>query len=269
MATPGTSGYVFTMVGVPCNNGGSSSGGSFSTGPHSGGGSGSNNSQPPQTPCETLNDAMQNPSVNQGIQNLKAKTLLKKESAYQIKRTYSYTTETYNYTTTLIEGDNFSTNVQTGGTVKGQAHSHPINGQSIPSIGDVYWSMQCQTDVTPASSVGYNIAVCPNPASPNDPSTAIIYAITVDNLETLTNNINSTFNRPDLVGLTLDQKYKKLNDEFALKYEAVQNSASGMEQKFLDLYANFGISLYKFDNSSNNWNKLNLTNNTVTPQPCE
>ena len=142
--------------------------------------------------------------------------------------------------------------------------------ESVKTIyNDVKWLSECQENITPTSASGYNIVVVPNPASPNDTSTAIVYAITVDNLETLTNSINDTFNRPDLVGLTIDQKYKKLNDEFALKYENVQNSSSGMEQKFLELYANFGISLHKYDNNTNNWNNLKLVNNTVTPQPCE
>lgn len=249
------------------------SGGGILTSPidsnHGGGGSSSN--QPPQTLCETLNDAIQNISVNQGVQSLKAKTLLKSESAYQIQRIYDWDTETYNYTTTLKEGDNFNAIVQVGGHIKGQAHNHPINAQGIPSIGDIYWTMSCQENIYPASSYGYNITVCANPASPTDPSTAIIYAVTVDNLVTLTSQINAVFGS-NFDNLTIEEKSKirdELNDKYAEKFESVQNSSAGMEKKFLELFANFGISLYKFDNSTNNWNKLSLINNTVTSQPCE
>ena len=131
--------------------------------------------------------------------------------------------------------------------------------------------MECQTNIYPASAFGYNITVCPNPASPNDPSTAIIYAVTVDNLATLTNQLNNIFGA-NFDSLTAEEKskiYDDLNYKYALEFADVQNSSSGMEKKFLELYANFGISLYKFDNSTNNWNKLNLQNNTVTTQPCE
>ena len=257
-----------------CSSGGGGGeiGGEIGTAPHGGGGgSSTSNNPPPQTPCETLNDAIQNLSVNQGIQNLKAKTLLKSESAYQIERKYNFETEIYTYTTTLKEGDNFNAVVQVGGYIKGQAHNHPINGQSIPSIGDIYWTMECQTNIYPASAFGYNITVCPNPASPNDPSTAIIYAVTVDNLATLTNQLNNIFGA-NFDSLTAEEKskiYDDLNYKYVLEFADVQNSSSGMEKKFLELYANFGISLYKFDNSTNNWNKLNLQNNTVTTQPCE
>jgi hypothetical protein len=268
--------------------GGSGSGGSGGGGGGSGGGGSANNPnsntnsielpiltmpvhgiQPSQTPCETLRDVIQNAKVALAIQALAPKTLLKSESAYQIERKYSSQTQTYTYTTTLKEGDNFNTTVQVGGYIKGQAHNHPENGQSIPSITDLKWLSACQENIYPASANAYNIVVCPNPASPNDPSTAIVYAVTVDNLETLTNSINNTFNSPDLVGLSLEEKYEKLNYKYALEFADVQNSATGMENKFLELYATFGISLYKFDDNANNWNKLNLQNNTVTPQPCE
>jgi hypothetical protein len=282
--------WIDDSIGIGSNGGGGGSGGSGGGGGGSGGGGSANNPnsntnsielpiltmpvhgiQPSQTPCETLRDVIQNAKVALAIQALAPKTLLKSESAYQIERKYSSQTQTYTYTTTLKEGDNFNTTVQVGGYIKGQAHNHPENGQSIPSITDLKWLSACQENIYPASANAYNIVVCPNPASPNDPSTAIIYAVTVDNLENLTNQMNTVFGA-DFDTLTADQQrelIKEINDKYAEKFGDVQNSAAGMEKKFLELYATFGISLYKFDDNANNWNKLNLQNNTVTPQPCE
>lgn len=66
MATPGTSGYVFTMVGVACDNGGNSGGEDFSTGPHGGGGSNLNDlilnlSNDYVVPCP--GDPVKNPKI--------------------------------------------------------------------------------------------------------------------------------------------------------------------------------------------------------------
>lgn len=232
---------------------------------------GSTNTPALPNPCETLNEAIQDSKVNQAIQVLKTKTTTDKETAFVITRKYNSANESYTYNTELKDGDGRNTTVPVGGYIKGNAHNHPKNGQSIPSIGDVFWLMQCQTNIFPASSNGYNIVVVPNPASPNDTSTAIIYAISVSDLATLTSQINAVFGA-NFDSLTIEEKkdlYDEINDKYAEKFANVQNSSAGMEQKFLALYANFGISLHKYDTATSNWNKLNLTNNTVTPQPFE
>ncbi len=273
MATPGS--YVFTMVPISCNNGGSEgatppTNGSFSTGPHGGGGGGSPNNNLQQTPCETLNDVIQSVEVSQAIQNLKTQTLTKGETGYEISKKFDALLDAYTYGTKLKIGDNFSAILQTGGFKKGGAHNHPINSQFIPSIGDVKWLKNCQNDITPSTSNAFSLIVCPNASSPNDPDTAIVYAITVDNLEILQNEINNVYGA-DFENLSDDEKKvknEKILDIYSLKFKDVQNSSTGLENKFLSTYANFGISLYKLD-SNNNWNKLNLVNNTVTPQPCE
>jgi hypothetical protein len=129
--------------------------------------------------------------------------------------------------------------------------------------------MECQQEISPTTAIGYNMVVCPNPVSPLDFETTLLYSLTVDNLTTLTSSIDAVFNRSGLVGLELPEKYKILNAEYGEKFAAVQNSSIGMEKKFLELYANFGLSLYKFDKDTNKWSKLVLQNNEVIEQPCE
>ncbi len=289
--------WIDDSIGIGSNGGGGGSGGSGSGGSGSGGGGGGGGSggggsannpnsntnsielsiltmpvhgiQPSQTPCETLRDVIQNAKVDLAIQALAPKTLLKSESAYEITRKYNNQLQQYDFDTNLKEGSNFNTTVQVGGYIKGQVHNHPSNGQSIPSIGDVHWSMDCQQEISPTTAIGYNMVVCPNPVSPLDIDTTLLYSLTVDNLTTLTSSIDAVFNRSDLIGKDLSEKYDKLNAEYADKFAAFQNSSEGMEKKFLELYANFGLSLYKFDKDTIKWSKLVLQNNTVTEQPCE
>lgn len=238
--------------------------------PHGGGGGGSPNNNLQQTPCETLNDVMQSVDVSQAIQNLKTQTQSKGESGYEISKKYDALSDSYTYGTKLKNGDNFGVVLKTGSFRKGGAHNHPINSQFIPSIGDVKWLKNCQNDIYPSTSNAFSLIVCPNASSLNDPNTAIVYAITVDNLEILQNEINNVYGA-DFENLSDNEKAIKADEILAIyskKFKDVQNSSSGLENKFLSTFANFGISLYKLD-SNNNWNKLNLVNNTVTPQPCE
>lgn len=221
-------------------------------------------------PCKTLRELIENSIVNQSIQNLKPETLSDRECAYEIYRKRDNTTQTYVYNTVLKEGTSTNSPVDVGGDIKGNAHNHPINGQSIPSIEDIKFTMECQSNIFPRSAIGYNITVCPNPASPTVSNTSLIYAVTVDDLTTLTTQLNNLYgaNFENLNPEMKEKLSKNIIEKFAEKFASVQNSSLDMEKKFLEIYATYGISLYKFDAITNNWNKLIIENNIVKSKPC-
>ncbi len=225
---------------------------------------------PPQSPCETLTKAIQNDTVKNAINVLKPKTLLEgKEFTQEIERKYNNTTQNYDYTTNLREGDEYNAVAATGGYIKGNAHNHPKDGIRIPSLGDIKWMNICQTNIAPTNAVAYNIIVCANHLSPTDYTTANLYAIATDNKDELNTKLEDLYNRPDLVGKTDDQKRDKLMKEDDFYYEGFNDNPTELEKRFLMKYGNFGLSLYRFNKTTNKWMKLTTDGNTITEIPCE
>ena len=215
-----------------------------------------------QTNCETLQQLNEQINVTDSIAFLKTKTTGKQEFAIEIYR------KGVNFKTNLRLGTEFGTMVATGDYIKGQAHNHPAKGMSIPSIGDIIWLRECKKNIAPASANAYNIVVCYDPVNPTNTNEDIVYSIIVDDYNILNPKVTELLNRPDMQGFTDAQKYDKLNYEMGLAFADVQSSSSGMEKRFIEHYSSFGISLYKQDNTTKNWDKLSVENNTVTKIPC-
>ena len=296
------------------NPGGSESGGSNSNGSDSGGsglggvssdgiGSGSfginnqNNNNIPiitspvvhhdnppinKTPCEILKELTDNIIIQDRIDYLKTKTTGIKEFGVKIELKYNAVDGEYQYSTSDIEGENFNTTIPVGGYTTSQAHNHPINGQSIPSWGDINWAKDCEQTIRVAF-VGHNyttnIVVVGDSEIPSNES--IIYAIKIDNFDLLKEKLSNDLNSdPDVVAMsTFTDKLKAMNDKTRMLYSNVENNTAGLQQKFLEYFRNYGISLYKFDELSIKWNKLKLLNaydpmlpnapNSVIFEPCE
>ncbi|WP_294296986.1 hypothetical protein [uncultured Chryseobacterium sp.] len=228
------------------------------------------NSQPPKSPCETLQQMIEDQTVKNAIDELKPKTLLeKKEFAQEISREFNGATSTYTFSTNLREGTDYGTNVSTGGFIKGNAHNHPKDGVRIPSVDDIQWLNTCQQDVTPSYVVTYNIIVCANHLTPNDYTTANLYAIATDDRDMLNTKVQDLLNRPDLVGKTEKDKKDLIMAEDDLYYQGLNDNPSALEKKFLQKYGNFGLSLYRFNKTTNKWMKLTTDGNTITETPCE
>lgn len=226
--------------------------------------------QPPKSPCETLQQMIEDQTVKNAIDALKPKTLLdKKEFAQEISRQFNGATSTYTFSTNLREGTDYGTNVSTGGFIKGNAHNHPKDGVRIPSVDDIQWLNTCQQDVTPSYVVTYNIIVCANHLTPNDYTTANLYAIATDDRDVLNTKVQDLLNRPDLVGKTEQQKKDKLMELDDLYYDGSNDNPTELEKKFLQKYGNFGLSLYRFNKTTNKWMKLTTDGNTITETPCE
>ena len=108
------------------------------------------------------------------------------------------------------------------------------------------------------------LLVAPNP---QDLDTYNLYSLNIDNVTDLITKLNADWNGPKMNGLTDEQKLLRLNKQLGNEY--LKNS-NNIEKYFLTKFADYGISLYKADPESENfnWDKLKLDNNNVVKEPC-
>jgi hypothetical protein len=235
------------------------------------GGNGNTPNPDATDPCTTLTNAKNNNKVQTAIDDLKTKTTGKKEFAYEIeRRNTDYTESGVKYGTKLKTGDNFGVSVDIGYPIQGQAHNHPINGVAIPSWDDIFWTQECEENNGVFNNgSAFNTIVSPDPANPGG---TILYSITIDNIEALQAATNAVFNLPEILAIT-DEKLKR--DEimkiFGLKFSPLQNDTNAQELTFLQTFANYGITLSKFNETTGKWEKLKKdpTNpNNIIKEPC-
>ncbi len=272
MATPGTSGYVFTMVGVACDNGGNSSGEDFSTGPHNGGGA--ENLTPPN-PCNNLKKHL---STTTGVK-------LKSPQVYpyltgQLNQPdeYGFYFKKENNVYTPYQSYNATTNkltVQVGGIYFCSIHTHPYpDANPMFSWEDMYSLQQYFQYVNPELMEEVTIFLVVKDNYGVDQ----LYALKVDDFTTfsdfLIDDIENTVKPNHLAGLTTDEERSK---EILKRMNAKQhkynkeNPNMNQEVPFLTYFAGCGASLYKANSALNNWDKLTLSNNSTNPitkTPC-
>jgi hypothetical protein len=245
-------------------------GGGTGTIPHDGGGGGTPN--PDATdPCTTLTKAKNDSKVQTAIDDLKTKTTDEKEFAYEIERRRSLLTDSgYEYNTKFKTGTNFGVIVTTGNYVQGQAHNHPINGVAIPSFDDIFWTQLCEEEISVTNDgTAFNTIVSPDPANPGG---TILYSITIDNIEALQAATAAVFNLPEILAETDEKiKRKKIMEKFEKIFVPLKSNTDAQEKTFLQTFATYGITLTKFNDATQKWEKLKLdpTNpNNVTKEPC-
>lgn len=293
MATSG--GFVLTASEQDCGGGGSTPDPGTTNGNPDGGpqvGSGGTYVPPTTTPvlcpecpeleelkdpCIYLKNATDNQNIQTAINNVKPQTQTKIEFSYEIEKQYNYDTESYDYTATLKAGSNFNTPVQVGGHIQGQVHNHPKNGIAIPSWGDIEWTYQCEDNNTNRNNnSAYNIVVVKDPE--NTDST-ITYAVTINDFNALETQIDFEMDQENVLDEPdSEKKLAIINKKFREYFQDIQDDTSALQQKFLEVHYNYGISLYKMNDDTNNWEKLSLenpfdpnnpnANNTVVKEPC-
>jgi hypothetical protein len=154
--------------------------------------------------------------------------------------------------------------LDTGPTVIGSGHNHPINGHSMFSFTDVCHILDIYNKVKPSKQGFVFIYIVVK-----DKETGAIfpYALKIDDFNALTTKVNDELAKPDLASKSYDEKLKALDDALGFKYD---DNPTDLEKVFLEEYKLFGISLYKSDNLElNNWKKLELkTDGTVGQVPC-
>lgn len=235
-----------------------------------------------EDPCENLKNLSKPDkyNINPIIDLLKDKVRnqAKKEWGTEFIRTNYFNStagSVVNYSTNFREGDNYDITLTTGEETNalghiiryvGGIHSHPIDGYSMFSWGDLR-SLLLMYDNMLSNSYKPQVSlllVCYNHADPTKPH---VYAIKVENIEALRNKINEEWNKAAYNGITDDaKKVKRINDKFGEKYEKNKND---LERFFLQNFKDFGVSLYKAEDDMSNWNKKSLGSGTGSTQTID
>ena len=154
--------------------------------------------------------------------------------------------------------------LDTGPTIIGSGHNHPINGHSMFSFTDVCNIKDIYNKAKPSKQGFVFIYIV---VKDNETGAIFPYALKIDDFNALTTKVNDELAKPELASLTYAKKLEALDDALGFKYD---DNPTDLEKVFLEEYKLFGISLYKSDNLElNNWKKLELkTDGTVGQVPC-
>ncbi|WP_417195238.1 hypothetical protein [Bizionia sp.] len=295
MATNG--GYVLLPTLVPCGDGGGgpSNGGNppdyNPTNPnsnpnHGGGNQGGSTTpvtckfcpelEPPidsndegNDPCDNLNNVTNSNDISPDIDFLKVKSHTLQEYAYEIEYKYNSADQAYEYNGIQVtSGQNLTVVVGTGGHIQGQAHNHPTNGQAIPSWIDLNWMLTQENNNSPFHNGNtYNIVVVQDLV---DPTKTVSYGVTISDLSALQTEVDFELSQPEIQAETIrENKLDLINKKFGKKFQRVQHDSEAMEKKFLEVYADYGVSLFKMNDDTNNWEELKLQGSEVIPVPCD
>ena len=130
----------------------------------------------------------------------------------------------------------------------GQIHTHPIGTKPIFSWLDLKAVKNIYNDAHEHFQDDvFLMIVCKNGS---------VYSLKVDDLQTLIIALQADLDNAD--GTTISEKEKSIETYLEIKY----NESTNLEQTFLELYGNHGISLYKaIDDNLSNWKQLELDEN--------
>ena len=233
--------------------------------------------------CEKLKDQM-----NPAKQNIKPKlnwlkNLVINENEIEYASDFLRQTvfnpngeDTYSYSNTQIIGGDGYVNIPGNNLSVGAAHCHTEKGYSIFSFADleVLLTMHENSSESRRDDQVYML-VCKNH---NDTDNPLVYAIKVNEYLKLKAGFDSVWDNPKYQVPTTnnpakdkDTKMKKIHKLLRQQYD---DNKDNLEKFFLEKFADFGISLYKADDSLNNWNKLELANGSagtsiVASKPCQ
>ncbi len=229
--------------------------------------------------CENLKELSKNSeqNIDPSINELKQKLAQNVTDEWGVQFKYDTDVTPPAYSNNLVEGDEGTAPFRSGWLYRGGAHLHTTTGYGMFSWGDVR-NLFNAYDYTKPSNRPYitNIIVC-NDASPavtTDPYN--VYAIKVDNITTLQNEINTVWNGSNYTGLSdkdridLIHSLQEKTFKNSIKNNPLLNEDEALEKAFLQQFANYGISLFKKDSSTNKWEKLTLNpiTNTIQKTPC-
>ncbi len=150
----------------------------------------------------------------------------------------------------------------------GTIHTHPDNGYSMFSYGDLKSLLVCydiarDSPYTSRKEYVFSTVVCKGPDN-----TAMVYTLKVSDVEKLRKKVNDIW---DLYSNILDENDRliKINEDEAEEFKKNKND---LEKFFLQSNSNSGIRLFKArDNSFKNWDELKLSNTAplrVEKIPC-
>ena len=210
-------------------------------------------------PCDLLKSLTDSTGVITGLNFLKDKVNGSIEYGYEIERNINPINGDPILASNFVAGVENRVNLRYGVNIIGGMHNHVKDGQSIPSWQDIRCLMTSATSDRYRRNQGYNVSITVV-SVPNNPSVpANIYAITIDDLSKLIQEVNNVWNNSKFIHLNSEiNKVERILKYYSENFADVETSAEGMEVRFLGLYRNYGISMYKFNHSSNKWELLTL-----------
>ena len=162
----------------------------------------------------------------------------------------------------ITDQQQYSVGITTSPFHIGGAHSHPEDGYSMFSYGDVKVLAEAYEAAYPSRKPEVVLMlVC------RDKITGLVntYAIKVDDINILRSQVNAVWNSPKYVGLNDEQKIVMIHRDQAIKYET---SKSDLEKSFLQQFSSGGFSFYKAtDDSMTKWENLQLESNPNLASP--
>jgi len=209
--------------------------------------------------CKKINNMMQ-PEFENMVDDI---DLLKAHiNGSSVERSISYKkTVDFDGTPTISKvhkiGTHNSVEIMTGGFFYGSIHVHPIGKDPMFTWKDIKsFAEQYDETVNSRKEDLFIMIVCPND---------LVYCLRIEDPQTFVDKVNEFWDNPKL-GSTEEKKKKKANN---ITKEVYKNDSNN-ERAFLKMFENYGLSLYKADQSVSNWSKLSLnqTSNSVVSQPC-
>lgn len=215
----------------------------------------------------TIADTIKRPKLKTRIELIGSKVIYPKEYGCN----FSYKRKGDVFTNGEIKGGGVNDNVNVplivGNFIYGGIHNHPIQGHSIPNIGDIDWVLSCHDSATVYNKNRvFSIIAVRKLGSTTIPPEVTYYALKVEDRDLLSQNIEAKINTVKPATLSRDDKIDKIVKKDGLLFDEFPND---LEKKFLEKYGNYGVGLYKVNASLTNWGKLTLdASGNVVNDPC-
>ncbi|MDX6190559.1 hypothetical protein SGQ83_14445 [Flavobacterium sp. Fl-318] len=251
----------------PITGGGTTPGGY--TSPGGGGGGGTSNPNPAANPCDnlkTLIDTKKAGNMALYIAWLKGKAMAAEnevEHGVEIKKVKNED-GTFRYEYNKKTSDKkFSVPLTTGFYHVGGGHSHPEDGIAMFSYADVKFLRDAYEQADPNRREDVLLIL----AAKDNSNKTHVYAIKVNNFNSLSTKVNEVWNKSEYTGIDEETKIEFIHDKQALEYD---KSGAKLVESFLKQFAAFGITLYEADDLVTQWNKIELdkTKDEATAVPC-
>lgn len=220
--------------------------------------------QKPKTKCQSLKQLVQNDSIGANIlpivNSLQTKLSLDKEwSVSYIKKWSDGNMKSVPEEGGIQEGISLTrSKFKSGNTWVGQIHTHPNGTYSAFSWLD----LRALRDLHKDSHNDFNDDIFVMVVAPDN----VTYALKVSDIDILIQKVNNDWDNAK--GDNDEEKEDYIEENMTKEYKKSDN----LEQTFLELYGNYGVSLYKAtDANLTNWKLLELDEedeDLVNEIPC-
>lgn len=176
----------------------------------------------------------------------------------------------WQYGDVFKQGTPNSVAIQPGGFYYAAIHLHP-KGTGITGGIFSWQDLRALEDLYNGAYYPYkkDVALMVLAPDPTDNNNSNIYSIRVNNLALLYTHLQYDWNNAGTPNSSDEKKTLAINDWLAEKYTA---GASDLEKTFLEVFENYGISLFKLNNNQDSWDEIKLIHlgnqKIKTKKPC-